>query len=99
MSDLTNTPKREPAYGKAAERYSKEQRLGARVLEILAREWAPGERDASARDYVTIRQAARSLGLLPESPKAEEIEPCLVCGTTIDVHEGRCAAHGKAVRP
>jgi hypothetical protein len=24
-------------------------------------------------------------------------EPCMVCGTLLDVNEGRCIAHGKAV--
>lgn len=60
--------KPEPAYGKAAERYSAEQRLGRIVAEMLAE---PGMMD---RDYVVrvvefsnrAVGAARALGLLKE---------------------------------
>jgi len=73
VSDLTNTPKREPAYGKAAERYSKEQRLGAAVLMILRVPAAEMDDDCEgitgldARHLAAVARAARALGLLPEA--------------------------------
>ena len=35
MSDLTNTPKREPSYGKSAARYTMEREFGRKALELL----------------------------------------------------------------
>lgn len=72
MSDLTNTPRREPAYGPAAERYSKEQRLGAALMHAI-QECSYGKSihaPASETGYDTdsigreALRCARSLGLL-----------------------------------
>lgn len=37
MSDLTNTPKREPAYGKSAARFNAERIIGIRALALIQR--------------------------------------------------------------
>lgn len=66
MSDLTNTPKREPAYGKAARRFGAEQALGRKVVDLLRDPRAFGCYCTLAGTCLACRldEAARSLGLI-----------------------------------
>lgn len=59
MSDITNTT-RAPSYGKAAERFNAEQKLGAAVLRILSPDYSVQGMDKIA----DVRDAAEELGLI-----------------------------------
>jgi len=75
MSDLTNTPKREPAYGKSAERHSKCARLGEAVLKIIQLRDDQAVADVYDQPMILVLMvgdiiaAARSLGLLSTEAK------------------------------
>lgn len=69
MSELTNTPKREPSYGKAAERYNALAKLGERVLELM-RSARPGAWRWQV--HAGAAHAAAALGLLHDNEQAAE---------------------------